>query len=171
MKLTRRGLLRLGTAAAALLALPRIARAQTYPTRPVRWIVGFPAGSSGDTVARLTTHWLASRLGQPFVVENRTGAGGNIATEVVARAPSDGYTLLSAGSGHAINATLYENLSFNFLRDIVPVAGTMRVPNVMVTNLSLHTKTVAEFIAYAKANPGKVNMAYGFNCRTKYFKC
>jgi tripartite-type tricarboxylate transporter receptor subunit TctC len=116
----------------------------------------------------LTTQWLADRLGQPFVVENRPGAGGNIAAEVVAKAPSDGYTLLAAGSGHAINATLYDKLSFNFLRDIVPVAGMIRVPNMMVVNPSLTTRTVPEFIAFAKANPGKINMASAGNGTTPH---
>src|SRR5262245_26223492 len=147
MKLARRRFLRLGAAAAALPAVSRMAwaqgypaqanPAQAYPARPVRWVVGFPAGSSGDMVARLTTQWLTDRFGQPFVVENRPGAGGNIATEIVARAPSDGYTLLAAGSGHAINATLHDKLSVNFLRDIAPVAGMIQVPNMMVVNPSL----------------------------------
>ena len=168
MKLTRRRFLRLGAAAAALPTVPRMTWAQTYPARPVRWIVGFPAGSSGDMVARLTTQWLTDRLGQPFVVENRPGAGGNIATEIVARAPSDGYTLLAAGSGHAINATLNDKLSVNFLRDIAPVAGVIRVPNLMAVNPSLPTRTVPEFIAYAKANPGKINMASAGNGTTPH---
>ena len=168
MKLTRRQFLRVGAAASALTAMSRMVWAQTYPARPVRWVVGFPAGSSGDMVARLTTKWLADRLGQPFVVENRSGAGGNIATEVVVRAPSDGYTLLAAGSGHAINATLHDKLSFNFLRDIAPVAGVIRVPNMMVVNPSLPIKTVPEFIAYATANPGKINMASAGNGTTPH---
>jgi tripartite-type tricarboxylate transporter receptor subunit TctC len=168
MKSTRRRFLRLGAAAAALPAMSRAAWSQTYPARPVRWVVGFPAGSSGDMVARLTTQWLAERLGQPFVVENRPGAGGNIATEIVARAPSDGYTLLAAGSGHAINATLNDKQSVNFLRDIAPIAGAIRVPNMMVVNPSFPAKTVPEFIAYAKANPGKINMASAGNGTTPH---
>ena len=168
MQLARRRLLGLGAAASASLMMSRAPWAQAYPTRPVRWIVGFPAGSSGDMVARLTTQWLAERLGQPFIVENRSGAGGNLATELVARAPSDGYTLLAAGSGHAINATLYDKLAFNFLRDIAPVAGTIRVPNMMVVNPSFPTRTVVDFIAYAKAHPGKVNMASAGNGTTPH---
>jgi tripartite-type tricarboxylate transporter receptor subunit TctC len=163
MRLPRRRFLQLATAAAALPAASRGAFGQAYPTRPVRWIVGFPAGSSGDMIARLTTQWLADRLGQPFVVENRPGAGGNLATEVVVRAPPDGYTLLSAGFGHALNATLYDKLSFNFIRDIAPIAGTLRVPNVMLINPAFPAKTTPEFIAYAKANPGKINMASAGN--------
>jgi tripartite-type tricarboxylate transporter receptor subunit TctC len=168
MQLARRRLLGLGAAASASLMMSRAPWAQAYPTRPVRWIVGFPAGSSGDMVARLTTQWLAERLGQPFIVENRSGAGGNLATELVARAPADGYTLLAAGSGHAINATLYDKLAFNFLRDIAPVAGTIRVPNMMVVNPSFPTRTVVDFIAYAKAHPGKVNMASAGNGTTPH---
>jgi tripartite-type tricarboxylate transporter receptor subunit TctC len=168
MPLTRRRFLPLAAAAAALPAMSRMVWAVTYPARPVRLVVGFPAGSSGDMVARLTTQWLAERLGQPFVVENRPGAGGNMATELVVRAPSDGHTLLSAGSGHTINATLYDKLAFNFLRDIAPVAGTLRVPNVMVVNPSLPARTVPEFIAYAKANPGRINIASAGNGTTPH---
>jgi tripartite-type tricarboxylate transporter receptor subunit TctC len=168
MTLTRRLFLRLGFAASALPAVSRTAWAKTYPARPVRWVVGFPAGSSGDMVARLTTQWLAERLGQPFVVENRPGAGGNLATELVVRAPPDGYTLLSAGSGHTINSALYDKLSFNFLRDIAPVAGTLRVPNVMVVHPSFPAKTVPQFIAYAQANPGRINMASAGNGTTPH---
>jgi tripartite-type tricarboxylate transporter receptor subunit TctC len=159
MKLPRRQFLHLAAGAAALPAMSRIARAQTYPTRPVRILVGFPAGSSSDIAARLIAQWLSERLGQPFFIENRAGAGGNIATEAVVKALPDGYALLLTGSSDAINATLYEKLSYNFIRDIAPVASMMRVPNVMVVNPSLPAKTVPEFIAYAKANPGKVNMA------------
>jgi tripartite-type tricarboxylate transporter receptor subunit TctC len=159
MKLPRRQFLHLAAGAAALLVLSRIARAQAYPTRPVRIIVGQAAGSGSDTAARLLGQWLSERLGQPFVVENRPGAGGNIATEAVVNAPPDGYTLLLANLANAINATLYDKLSFVFLRDIAPVAGIFRVPLIMVVNPTVPAKTVPEFIAYAKANPGKISMA------------
>ncbi len=161
MKLLRRQFLHLAAGAAALPAVSRIARAQTYPTRPVRIVVGFPAGAAADIVARLIGQWLSERLGQPFIIENRPGAGSNIGTEAVVRAPPDGYTLLLVTSPNAINATLYEKLNFNFIRDIAPVASIVRVPNVMVVNPSFPAKTVPEFIAYAKANPGKINMASG----------
>jgi tripartite-type tricarboxylate transporter receptor subunit TctC len=137
----------------------RFAFAQTYPTRPVRIIVGQAAGSGSDIAARLLGQWLSERLGQPFVVENRPGAGGNIATEAVVRSPADGHTLLLVVSANTINATLYDKLSFVFLRDIAPVASIFRVPQVMAVNPSVPAKTVPEFIAFAKANPGKVNMA------------
>jgi tripartite-type tricarboxylate transporter receptor subunit TctC len=163
MKLPRRKFLHLAAGAAALPAVSRIARAQTYPTRPVRLVVGFPAGGSADITARLIGQWLSERLGQQFVIENRTGAGTNIGTEAVVRAPPDGSTLLFVTQSNAINATLYDNLNFNFIRDIVPVAGIIRVPNVMEVNPSVPAKTVPEFIAYAKANPGKINMASGGN--------
>jgi tripartite-type tricarboxylate transporter receptor subunit TctC len=163
VKLPRRQFLHLAAGAAALPAASRIARAQTYPTRPVRLVVGFPAGGSVDIVARLTGQWLSERLGQQVITDNRPGAGSNIGTEVVVRAPPDGYTLLMASFGNAVNATLYDNLNFNFIRDIAPVAGVMRVPLVMEVNPSVPAKTVPEFIAYAKANPGKVNMASGGN--------
>src|SRR5256886_4717819 len=159
MKLPRRNFLHLAAGAAALPALSRIARAQTYPTRPVRIIVGQAAGSGSDIAARLLGQRLSERLGQPFVVENRPGAGGNIATEAVVRALPDGYTLLLVTAANAINATLYDKLSFVFLRDIAPVAGIFRVPQVMEVNPSVPAKSVSEFIVYAKANPGKVNMA------------
>jgi tripartite-type tricarboxylate transporter receptor subunit TctC len=159
MKLPRRNFLHLAAGAAALPALSRIARAQTYPMRPVRIIVGQAAGSGSDIAARLLGQRLSKRLGQPFVVENRPGAGGNIATEAVVRALPDGYTLLLVTAANAINATLYDKLSFVFLRDIAPVAGIFRVPQVMEVNPSIPAKTVPEFIAFAKANPGKVNMA------------
>jgi tripartite-type tricarboxylate transporter receptor subunit TctC len=160
MKLPRRQFLHLAAGAAALPAVSRIARAQTYPTRPVRIIVGFPAGgSASDIVARLMGQWLSERLGQQFVVENRPGAATNLATEAVVRAPPDGYTLLFVTATNALNHTLYNNLSFNFIRDIAPVAGTIRVPFVMLVNPSVPAKTLPEFIAYAKANPGKLNMA------------
>ena len=159
MRLPRRRFLYLAAGAVALPAVSRIAWAQTYPARPVRLIVGFAAGGAADTLAHLIGQWLSERLGQSFVVENRTGAGGNIATEVVVRAPADGYTLLSVSSPNAINATLYDKLDYNFIRDIAPVASTIRLPSVMAVNPSLPARTVPEFIAYAKANPGKISMA------------
>jgi tripartite-type tricarboxylate transporter receptor subunit TctC len=137
--------------------------AEDYPTRPVRWIVGFPPGGPTDIVARLMGQWLLERLGQPFIIENRPGAGGNIATQAVANAAPDGYTLLMASHANAINATLYQKLSFNFLSDIAPVAGLVRVPNVLEVNPSVPATTVAEFIAYAKANPGKISYASAGN--------
>jgi tripartite-type tricarboxylate transporter receptor subunit TctC len=140
-------------------AMPRLARAQAYPARPVRWIVGFAAGGPQDIVARLLAQSLSERLGQQFVIENRAGAGGNIGTEAVVRAPADGYTMLMIGPSATINATLYDNLSFVFLRDIAPVASIIRTSNVMEVHPSFPAKTVPEFIAYAKANPGKINMA------------
>ncbi len=157
MKVSRRTFLRL-TATAALPTVSRIARAQAYPTRPVRWIVGSVAGSSPDMGARPIGQWLSERLGQPFVIENRPGAGTNIATETVARAAPDGHTLLFTTSANSINATLYDNLNFNFIRDITPIATIIRVANVMEVNPSLPVKTVPEFIDYAKANPGKLNI-------------
>jgi len=159
MKLPRRTFLRLAMGTAALPALWRFASAQTYPSRPVHWIVGAPAGSSPDMFARLIAQWLSERLGQPFIIENRPGAGGNIGTEAVVRAAPDGYTLLLVSPPHAINATLYDKLNFNFIRDIAPVAGIIRTLNVMVVNPSFPAKSVPEFIAYAKANPGKISMA------------
>ena len=159
MKLPRRKFLHLAAGAAALPAMPRLASALDYPTRPVHLVVGFAAGSAFDILARLIGQWLSERLGQPFVVENRSGAAGSIATEAVARARPDGYTLLVTGSPDAINATLYDNLSFKFVHDIAPVAGIGRAPNVMVVHPSLPAKTVPEFIAYAKAHPGKISMA------------
>jgi len=161
MKLPRRNFLHLLASAAALPTVSRTARAQAYPSRPVRWIVGFAPGGGTDIVARLMGQWLSERLGQPFIIENRPGAGTNIATEVVVNAPPDGYTLLLAGIPNAFNASLFGKLNFNFIRDIVPVAGIIAVPNVMVVNPSVPANTVPEFIAYAKANPGKVNMASG----------
>ena len=151
----RRQFLHLAVGAAA----SRIARAQTYPTRPVRLIVPVAPGGPTDIIARLMGQWLSERLGQPFIVENRSGAGTNIATEMVVRAAPDGYTLLIVLTASAINATLYEKLNFNFIRDIAPVASIIRTPNVMVVHPSFPAKTVPEFIAYAKANPGKINMA------------
>jgi tripartite-type tricarboxylate transporter receptor subunit TctC len=149
--------------AAALPAVPRVARAQSYPARPVRIIVGFAAGGGGDIVARLMGQWLSERLGQPLIIENRPGASGNIATEAVVRAPPDGYSLLMVAPANVSNATLYEKLNFNFIRDIAPIASITRQPYLMVVNPSVPAKTVPELIAYAKANPGKLNMASSGN--------
>jgi len=161
MKLPRRNFLHLAAGAAALPAVSRIARAQAYPSRPVRIIVGVPPGGGIDIVARLIGQWLSERLGQQFVIENRPGAGTNIATEAVVRAPADGYTLLLVTAINAINTTFYEKLNFSFIRDIAPVASIIVVPNVMLVHPSVPAKTVPEFIAYAKANPGKINIASG----------
>jgi tripartite-type tricarboxylate transporter receptor subunit TctC len=166
MKLPRRRFLHLAAGAAALPVVPHIARAQAYPSRPVRWIVGFTPGGGNDIVARLMGQWLSERTGQQFFIENRPGAATNIATEVVVHAPPDGYTLLLANLANASNASLYGKLNFNFIRDITPVAGITRMPNVMMVNPSVAAKTVPEFIAYAKANPGKVNMASAGNGST-----
>jgi len=163
MKFPRRTFLQLAAGAAALPAVSRVAGAQSYPGRPVRIIVGLAAAGMQDILARLIGQWLSERLGQPFVIENRTGGGGNIAAEAVVRAPADGYTLLTVGPSNAANATLYDNLSFNFIRDIAPVASLTRVPNVLEVHPSVPVKTVPEFIAYAKASPGKLNMASGGN--------
>jgi tripartite-type tricarboxylate transporter receptor subunit TctC len=163
MKLPRRQFIRLTAAAAALPAVSRFARAQTYPMRPVHLIVGFPPGGAVDITARLMGRWLSERLGQPFVIENRPGAGTNIATELVVRAPADGHTLLMISPPAAINATLYENLKFNFIRDIAPVATALQAPYILVVNPSVPAKTVPEFIAYAKANPGKINIGSSGN--------
>jgi len=151
--------LHLAAGAAALARVSHIARAQAYPSRPVRIMVGFAAGSANDILARLMAQWLSERLGQQFIVETRPGASGNLAAEAVARARPDGYTLLLSGSTDAINATLYDNLNFNFIRDIAPVAGIARAPHLMVVHPSFPANTVGEFIAYAKANPGKITMA------------
>jgi tripartite-type tricarboxylate transporter receptor subunit TctC len=159
MKLPRRRFLHLAASAAALPAATRIARAQSYPTQPVRIVVGYGAGGVSDLIARLMGQWLSERLGQPFIVENRPGGGTNIATEAVVRAAADGYSLLLVAPPSAINATLYEKLNFNFIRNIAPVASINRTPGVMEVNPSFPAKTVPEFIVYAKANPGKVNMA------------
>src|ERR1700688_399776 len=159
MKLPRRRLLHLAVGAAALPAISRFAWAQTYPARPVHLIVGFPAGGPQDIVMRLIGQWGSERLGQSFVIENRPDQGGNVGDGTVVRAASDGYTLLSVSSPNAINATLYNNLNFNFIRDIAPVASIIRVPLVMEVNPSVPVKTIAEFIAYAKANPGKISYA------------
>jgi tripartite-type tricarboxylate transporter receptor subunit TctC len=163
MKIARRRFLHLAAGAASLPALSCIARAEAYPTRPVRIIVSLAAGGMQDILARLMGQWLSERLGQPFVIENRTGAGGNIGTEAVVRAPPDGYTLLTVGPSNAANATLYDKLNYNFIRDIAPVASLTRVPNVLEVHPSVPAKTVPEFIAYAKTNPGKLSMASGGN--------
>jgi tripartite-type tricarboxylate transporter receptor subunit TctC len=163
MKLPRRQFLHLAAGAAALPTVSRIARAQAYPTRPVRLIAPVAPGGAGDILARLMGQWLSERLGQPFIIENRPGGGNNIGTEAVVRAPADGYTLLLAGTPNTVNVTLYEKLNFNFIRDIAPVAGVIRGSFVMVVNPSVPAKSVPEFIAYAKANPRKLNMASAGN--------
>jgi len=168
MELPRRRFLHMAAGAAALSAVSRAARAQGYPTRAVRIMIPWPAGQATDTVARLVGQSLSERLGQPFVMENRPGAGGNIATEAVVRAEPDGHTLLLVGLGNAINTTLYKKLNFDFLRDIAPVASIGGGPYVMVVNPSVPAKTVPEFIAYAKANPGAVNMASSGNGSTTH---
>src|SRR3974390_3018881 len=160
IKPSRRTVVQLA-AGAALAALPRAATAQSYPSRPVHIVLGFPPGGSSDVIGRLMAQWLSERLRQPFVFDNRPGAGSNIGTEVVARASPDGYTLLWATSANAINATLYGNLNFDFIRDFAPVAGVFRVPNVVEVNPTVAVKTVPELIAYAKDNPGKLNFASG----------
>jgi tripartite-type tricarboxylate transporter receptor subunit TctC len=155
----RRRFLELTAGAVALPAVVRNASAQSYPSRPVRLIIGYTPGGSADITARLAGQWLTERLGQQFVIESRPGGGTNIATEAAVRAPADGYTLLLVAPANAINASLYDKLNFEFLRDIVPVAGLIRFPNVVVVNPSLPVRTIPELIAYAKANPGKLNMA------------
>ena len=160
MQVPRRQFLQLSAGAAAL-AVSRFAWAQAYPSRPVRLIVPFPAGGGAEISARLIGQWLSERLGQPFIIDNRPGAGTNIGTEAVVRAPPDGHTLLLVNAANAINATLYDQLSFNFIRDIAPVGGIMRVPSVMVVHPSLPARSVPELIAYAKADPGKLSMASG----------
>ena len=159
MKLPRREFLRLAAGAAGLSSLSWTAQAQTYPARAVHLVVGFPAGYGADVTARLIAKWLSERLGQQFIVDNRPGAGTNVATELVVRAPADGYSLLLVTQTNAINTTLYKTLNFSFDRDIAPVAGIWRVPGVMVVNPLVPAKTVPEFIAYAKASAGKINMA------------
>jgi tripartite-type tricarboxylate transporter receptor subunit TctC len=159
MKSSRRQFFNLAAGSIALPFVPRLARADAYPARPVHVILGFPPGITPDITARVIGQWLSDRLGRQFIVENRTGAAGNIATELVVRAPPDGYTLLLVTLANAVNATLYDRLNFNFLRDIAPVASVIRGPLVMEVNPSVPAKTVPEFIAYAKANPGKMNMA------------
>ena len=168
MKLPRRQFLHLTAGAAALCAVShsawaQVSWAQAYPTRPVRLVVGFPPGGGTDITARLIGQWLSERLGQQFVIENRPGAGSNIATEGVVRAAADGYTLLLVSAAHAINATLYDRLGYNFLRDIAPVAGVIRVPNIMAVHPSFPPRSVSEFIAYARSHPGKINFASGGN--------
>jgi tripartite-type tricarboxylate transporter receptor subunit TctC len=164
MKLPRRRFLHLAAAAAAALpVLPRLAQAQAYPSRPVRWIVGFAAGGPAEILARLIGQWLSERLGQPFVIENRPGAGSNIATELVVRAPADGYTLLLVTTANAVNATLYDKLNYVFMRDIAPVGGLIRVPVVVEVNPAVPVKTIPELIAYAKANPQELNMGSAGN--------
>jgi tripartite-type tricarboxylate transporter receptor subunit TctC len=164
-RIERRDFLRIAAGAtakgAAAIAAPRVARAESYPARPVRVILGFAAGGSSDVIGRMMCQWLSERLGQPFVFDNRPGAGSNIATEFVARENADGYTLLLCTSANAINATLYEHLNFNFIGDFVPVAGVFRVPNVLEVHPSMPASTVPEFITYAKANPGRLNYASG----------
>ena len=161
MKLPRRQFLQLAAGAAAFPIMSRVASALDYPSRPIRLIVGFPAGGPTDITARVMAQWLSERLGQQIVIENRAGAGSNLAVEAAINAPPDGYTLLLVGATNAINATLYEKLNFNFIRDVAPVAGIIRVPLIMEIHPSVPAKTVAEFIDYAKANPGKVNMGSG----------
>jgi tripartite-type tricarboxylate transporter receptor subunit TctC len=161
MKLPRRQFLRVAAGAAVLPAFSRLVRAQAYPTRPVRLVVGFPPGQTADLIARLMGQWLTERLGQAVIIDNRPGASSNIATEQVVRSPADGYTLLSVNSSNLINTTLYEKLPYNFLRDIDPIASFSRVALVMVVNPSFPARAVPEFVAYAKANPGKINMASG----------
>jgi len=163
MELPRRSFLSFALGTAAALLRPLRASALDYPTRPVHWIVGFPPGGATDVIARLMGQWLSERLGQSFVIDNRPGAGSNIGTEAVANAPADGYTLLLISSAQPINATLYEHLNYNFVRDIAPVASFSREPNLMVVHPSLPVTTVPEFIAYAKANPGKLTMASSGN--------
>jgi tripartite-type tricarboxylate transporter receptor subunit TctC len=163
MKFSRRKFLHLAAGVAALPAGPHFAWAQTYPVRPVRLIDGYPPGGSAEITARLIGQWLSERFGQPFSIDSRPGGGGNIATEAVVRAPADGHTLLLVGTSHTVNATLYGKLNFNFVRDIVPVGGIIRQPQIMLINPSVPAKTVPEFIAYAKANPGKIKMASGGN--------
>lgn len=159
MNPSRRRFLHLGASAALFPAVPLLARARAYPARPVHIVVGFPAGFGADITARLIARWLSERLGQQFIVDNRPGAGSNIGTESVVRASPDGYSLLFVTQTNAINATLYEKLDFNFIRDIAPVAGIVRLPGVLVVNPSFSTKTVPELIGYGRANPGKINMA------------
>jgi tripartite-type tricarboxylate transporter receptor subunit TctC len=165
MKPSRSGarLVALYLIAALLVSAPPLAASADYPSRPVRWIVGYPAGGTTDIVARLIGHWLSERLGQQFIIENKPGAGNNIGTEAMINSPPDGYTVLLTNPANAINATLYQRLSFNFMRDTAPVAGFMRVPNVMEVNPKVPANSVAEFIAYAKANPGKINWASSGN--------
>src|SRR5215471_8482204 len=166
MKSSRRHFLQLASGATALPATSRLARAQSWPSRPVRLIIGYTPGGSADLTARLMGQWLSEKLGQSFIIENRPGGGTNIATEAVLRSPADGYTLLLVAPANAINATLYDKLNFNFIKEAEPIAGLIRFPNVVVVNPSLPIKTIPELIAYAKANPGKLNMASSGNGST-----
>jgi len=159
MTCSRRAILQSAAGAVALPFFPFAARAQTYPTRPIRWVVPFPPGGATDVVARVVSQWLSERFGQPVVIENRGGAGGNIGVQAVVNAPADGYTMLLIPTSATINATLYDSLPYNILRDIAPVSGLVLSPNVMIVNPALPVRSVAEFIAYTKANPGKVNLA------------
>jgi len=159
MPRSRRNALRLAASALALQLVPFTARAQSYPARPIRWVVPFPPGGATDVVARVVSQWLSERFGQPVVIENRGGAGGNIGVQAVVNAPADGYTMLLIPTSATINATLYDSLPYNILRDIAPVSGLVLSPNVMIVNPALPVRSVAEFIAYTKANPGKVNLA------------
>jgi tripartite-type tricarboxylate transporter receptor subunit TctC len=168
MKLLRRKFLQLAASAAVLPAIPHLANAQAYPSRPVRILVGFAAGGNFDIVARLIGQWLSEQLNQPVIVENRPGAGSNLATEAAIRAPADGYTLLLGGAANAVNATLYERLTFNFVNDVAPIAGVVRFPNVMTVGASFPAKSVPEFIAYAKANPNKINHGSSGNGTTQH---
>jgi tripartite-type tricarboxylate transporter receptor subunit TctC len=168
MKLRRRRFLQLAVGAATLPVLPRIASAQAYPARPVRFIVGFPAGNAPDIIARLVAQWLSERLGQQFIVDNRPGAASNIATEAALAAPPDGYTVQMIVLTNIMNAALYSNLKFNFLRDVAPIAGIADAPYVILVNPAVPAKTIPEFIAYAKANPGKINYASGGNGSTSH---
>jgi len=165
---TRRQVLFLAAGSTALASVAGITRAQAYPARPVRVLVGFVAGGNFDIVARLLGQWLSEQFNQPVIVENRPGASSNLATEAVVRAPADGYTLLLGGAVNAVNATLYDNLGFNFISDLAPVAGVSGFPNVMTVNSSFPARTVPEFIAYAKANPGKVNQGSSGNGTTQH---
>jgi tripartite-type tricarboxylate transporter receptor subunit TctC len=161
MQLPRRQFLRLTGVSSVAAVLPRVAFAQAYPSRPVRLVVGFAASGSGDIVARVVGRWLSERVGQPVIIENRPGAGGNVGTEVVVRASPDGYTLCLVGANNAINATLYNGLNYNFIRDVAPISGFMRTPNVLVVNPSVPAKTIPEFIAYAKTDPGEIRFGSG----------
>src|ERR1044072_1571831 len=168
MTLSRRTVLQLAAGATVLPALPRVARAQAWPSRPVRVLVGFAAGGNFDIVARLLGQWLSEQIGQPVIVENRPGAGSTVATEALVRAPADGYTLLLGGAVNAVNATLHDKLNFNFINDVAPVAGVVRFPNVVTVAASLQAKTIPEFTAYAKANPGRINHGSSGNGTTQH---
>jgi tripartite-type tricarboxylate transporter receptor subunit TctC len=168
MTLSRRTVLQLAAGATVLPALPRVARAQAWPSRPVRVLVGFAAGGNFDIVARLLGQWLSEQIGQPVIVENRPGAGSNVATEALVRAPADGYTLLLGGAVNAVNATLHDKLNFNFINDVAPVAGVVRFPNVVTVAASFPAKTIPEFTAYAKANPGRINHGSSGNGTTQH---